>query len=981
MKFIPFLISIALVTTTAPAFSKNLNGSKSNYSTEAKNTNSKSVLDYEHFKLDNGLEVYLSKNSESPRFRAEIAVRAGSKMDPADATGIAHYLEHMLFKGTEKFGTVDYKKEKVLMDKIIATYDKRFKEKDEAKREELNKEINKLTVEASKYAVPNELDYLYSKMGGSGINAYTSDEETVYIVDLPKNKIEQWAMVESERFAKPVFRLFQSELETVYEEKNRALDNKERLIYEAVDSLMYKVHPYGTQTTLGTVEHLKNPSLTKMYEFYKKYYVPNNMAILLSGDIDIKKTKEVIKKYFSGWKKKDVPAFNPPKEAPLKGIQRKTVNYKGEEKVMLAFRTDNFKSKDKAALTLIDMLLDNGEAGLINLDLTDPQKVRAASSFTSFNDDYGAHYLSAIPKEGQSLEQAEKLLLDELEKIKKGNFDESVISGILISFEKGKKGGLESNSGRIDVMKEAFLRKSSVEEVMNFTEELKKITKKDIVRVANKYFTKSNYVSVYRVDKDYSFPKIEKPNLEKVALNTSQKSAFAKAVDALKSSPVSPKWVDYNKDFKVSSYAPGTLLYYTKNPLNDLFNLSISYDYGRKHNKNLCYVMNELNYAGVDKLSPEAVRKQLYKLGVDLNYSCGDYGFSMNLSGVDSQLEKGLEMGEKILWNAKLEEKHLKDLIQNNLKTREDKKKDVNTVRSALTQYIARDKESVYLDRHTKEELQKISVKEYAGMKKELLKQNFEVDYIGQLPMEKVESLVKKYHFPKTINVPLLNPRPFPPYKIVERHNKPVKIYFLDFKGAQAHINLLIPEGDVEPKKGLIASFFNEYFDGGMGAILFQEVREARALAYSTSAGYYSGGRLGDQDRFAGYIGTQADKTIEALKLFIDLIRNTPDSKKHFDTAKESLDNSYRTGYVNFRGIVGTVKYWGDLGYDQDPRKTDFNTLHKITPDNLKTFIKDKIAPKNLTFSIVGDKTKIDMNELAKIGEVEEITIDKLFTD
>jgi predicted Zn-dependent peptidase len=422
MKFIPFLISIALVTTTAPAFSKNLNGSKSNYSTEAKNTNSKSVLDYEHFKLDNGLEVYLSKNSESPRFRAEIAVRAGSKMDPADATGIAHYLEHMLFKGTEKFGTVDYKKEKVLMDKIIATYDKRFKEKDEAKREELNKEINKLTVEASKYAVPNELDYLYSKMGGSGINAYTSDEETVYIVDLPKNKIEQWAMVESERFAKPVFRLFQSELETVYEEKNRALDNKERLIYEAVDSLMYKVHPYGTQTTLGTVEHLKNPSLTKMYEFYKKYYVPNNMAILLSGDIDIKKTKEVIKKYFSGWKKKDVPAFNPPKEAPLKGIQRKTVNYKGEEKVMLAFRTDNFKSKDKAALTLIDMLLDNGEAGLINLDLTDPQKVRAASSFTSFNDDYGAHYLSAIPKEGQSLEQAEKLLLDELEKIKKGNF-------------------------------------------------------------------------------------------------------------------------------------------------------------------------------------------------------------------------------------------------------------------------------------------------------------------------------------------------------------------------------------------------------------------------------------------------------------------------------------------------------------------------------------------------------------------------------
>ncbi|MFN4150899.1 MAG: M16 family metallopeptidase, partial [Candidatus Sericytochromatia bacterium] len=320
-----------------------------------KENKNKTLLNYEKFELENGLKVFLAKNTESPRFTAHIAVNAGSKLDPADATGIAHYLEHMLFKGTEKIGTSDYAKEKVLLDKVNELYDKRFIEKDEKKREQLNKEINKLTVEASKYAIPNEIDSVYAKLGGDGLNAYTTPEETVYTVDLPKNRMEQWAKVESERFLRPVFRLFQPELETVYEEKNISLDNKSRILSEAVESTLYKVHPYGTQTTLGSVEHLKNPSLTKMYEFYNKYYVPNNMAIVISGDIDIAQTKELITKYFSSWKKREVPKFEPPQEKPLNGVEKVEVNYKAEEQGILAFRTVPFNHPDKPVLTLIDM--------------------------------------------------------------------------------------------------------------------------------------------------------------------------------------------------------------------------------------------------------------------------------------------------------------------------------------------------------------------------------------------------------------------------------------------------------------------------------------------------------------------------------------------------------------------------------------------------------------------------------------------------
>ena len=290
------------------------------------------------YQLDNGLTVYLTQNSEEPRFYAEVAVRAGSKHDPQDATGIAHYLEHMLFKGSQKIGTLDYEKEQVHLDRIEALYEQHFNETDPEKRAAIYAQINAENQLASAYAIPNELDRLYTAMGESGLNAHTWVEETVYKVELPANRLAQWAKIEAERFHEPVFRLFQTELETVYEEKNRSLDNKGRVIRKAVQEQFYKVHPYRV-TTLGTVEHLKNPSLERMYEFYHTYYVPNNMAIFISGDIDIDETIQLIDREFSLWERRELPQFPEYKEPAIDEVERVEVNYPGEEYVLLAFRT------------------------------------------------------------------------------------------------------------------------------------------------------------------------------------------------------------------------------------------------------------------------------------------------------------------------------------------------------------------------------------------------------------------------------------------------------------------------------------------------------------------------------------------------------------------------------------------------------------------------------------------------------------------
>src|SRR5437870_5547080 len=396
--------------------------------------NPKDPMAVQIYQLDNGLKVYLTENHETPRFEAQIAVRAGSKNDPPESTGLAHYLEHMLFKGTTRIGTLDYEKEKPHLDRILELYEQHFHETDPGKRKAIYAEINRESQAAAQYEIPNEMDKLYKAMGEEGLNAHTYHEETVYQVNLPANRLEPWAIIESERFLHPVFRLFQPELEIVYEEKNRTLDNKEAIIEFAVNKLLFKKHPYGQQTTIGEVEHLKNPSLKNMYEFFEKNYVPGNMAIVISGDIDAGKTIKLIDRYFSEWKAKAVPSPKSWDEKPLQGAERVTVRYKGEEYALLAFRTPGRNDPDAEALKLVDMILNNATAGLIDLNLNQQQKVRRAGSGPELNNDYGAEYLWGIPKKGQSLQEVEDLLLQQVGLIKQGKFEDWIMPAIIADF-------------------------------------------------------------------------------------------------------------------------------------------------------------------------------------------------------------------------------------------------------------------------------------------------------------------------------------------------------------------------------------------------------------------------------------------------------------------------------------------------------------------------------------------------------------------
>lgn len=925
------------------------------------------------FRLGNGLTVNITENHETPRFYAEIAVRAGSKNDPPETTGLAHYFEHLMFKGTDNMGTLDYAKEKPVLDRIAELYEKHRRANDPEKRKAIYAEIDQAAQEAAQYAVPNELDQIYKVLGGDDINAHTSLEETVYEVDLPVNCLRQWAFIESDRFQHPVFRLFPTELETVYEEKNRSLDDKDQILFTALNKLLFKKHPYGQHTTLGDPEHLKNPSIHNIENFFQKWYIPADMAISISGDINTDETIKIIDECFSALKSAEAPKQKNWKEKPLQGRESVTVEFEGEERVLLAFRTAPRSSADADALALLDMILDNANAGLINLNLNQQQKVRAAGAFPMPTNDFGVEYLYGVPKEGQTLEEVEKLLLEQIEILKQGGFEDWILPAIVNDFKKMEKTSLESNVSRVSMLTQAFIGYEPWDHAVDQIKRMEKITKEDIVRVAQKYF-QGNYVAGYRVDKPHEVTHVAKPELTKVNIDPARQSAFAAKVLAMPCAPIEPQFIDSAKDYQVAETPGGVTFYRAPNPINDVFSLNISVDFGGFEDNTIAAAVMLLEKSGTETYSPLELKKEWYKLGTDFGVSAGDNETVITLSGLDENFDASVALLMDVLRHPKSDDETLSQLKQIILTNRADAKKDPRSVSSALVQFNRFGKDSYFLRMLPEEPLKALTVDQLHAVTRKLLDYKHTVSYTGTLPMEAVQKSFAKYDLAEK---PLADP---PPYRYLKaRQPEKNEVYFFDKEMAQAHIRLEFGSMDYDPAYEPAIQLYNSYFSGGMAGIVFQELREARALAYVAGARYATGYRAKDQNLMLGVIQTQPDKAVEAVSAFVDLMDNLPNSPERFAIAREAIINQYRTGKVGFRGVIGAVRGWKRLGLEPDPRRGWFDAVQNSSLETVLEFQKQFIAGKPKLISIAGQSALVGLDKLAPIGSIRTVTLDDIF--
>ncbi|WP_240737375.1 M16 family metallopeptidase [Hymenobacter metallicola] len=950
------------------------------------------------YTLDNGLTVYLSDYDDAPRIQTYLAVRAGSKNDPSTATGLAHYLEHMVFKGTSKLGTQNWAAEKPELDKIEALYEVYRSKTDPAERKKLYHQIDSISSVAAKYAVANEYDKVMGAIGSKGSNAYTSVEQTVYQEDIPSNQLEKWAAIQSERLGELVPRLFHTELEAVYEEKNRGLDNDFSKEYEALNASLYRQHQYGTQTTIGTIQHLQNPSITEIKKYFGQYYVPNNVALCLSGDLDYDQTIRLIDQYFGKLQSKPVPAFVAAQEAPITAPVVKEVVGPDAENVMLGFRFPGAATHDALVLRMIDKILTNGQAGLIDLNLNQQQRVLQAASFTDINNDYSSHVLYATPRQGQTLPQVRDLLLGQLELVKKGSFPDWLIPAIINNEKLQRTKSYESNEARAGAFVAAFVSRQSWKDVLQQYEDFGKITKEEVLRVANQYYG-PGYALIYKkTGKDTSTPKVVKPAITPVPVNREVASGFYKEVVSKPSPELQPVFVDYKKDIQEFKLASGVPVYYTRNTENELFNLYYILDLGTNNDPKLGLAADYLQYLGTDKFTAAQLQQEFYKLGCSFGVSSGQDRVYVSLSGLDSNFEPALQLFESLLANPKPDAKALKDMVDGVLKARKDAKLNKQVILTqAMLSYAKYGPKNPFTSQLSEKELRALKPTDLTALTKKLTSYQHRVLYYGPRAIESgpnkaAQAQVLRDHHgivptdkgvAETLNTLHQTPAkltPVPANKdFAEQPLKDRKVYWVDYNMVQAEI-LFLTRGDVYDKALVpTVSLYNEYFGGGMGSIVFQELRESKALAYSASSRYANADKLGRSNYNLSYIGTQSDKLGEAMAGMETLLNDLPVAEANLQIAKQSIRNSIATERITKSDILFSYERAKRLGLDYDLRRDVYEQTQNMSFDDLKKFQQAKVKGQSQTILVIGSKDRLNFKELAKYGQVQQLTLKEIF--
>ncbi|MFT6948520.1 MAG: zinc protease [Vicingaceae bacterium] len=927
------------------------------------------------YTLDNGLKVYLSVNEEAPRVQTSIAVRAGSKNDPSTATGLAHYLEHMLFKGTDVYGTLDFSKEGPLLIEIDSLYEVYRGTTDEAIRTELYAQIDSVSNLASTFAIANEYDKMVSQMGAKGTNAYTSQEETVYINDIPTNQLEKWLNLEAERFRNPQLRLFHTELEAVYEEKNRSLDSDGSIAFETLMDNLYPTHQYGQQTTIGTIDHLKNPSLTEIKKYFNTYYVPNNMAICLAGDINPDSVIQQIKMHFGSFESKEVPIFEVAQEAPIATPIIKSVTGPDAEFMYMAYRFEGVDTRESQMIQLCDMILANSTAGIIDLNLNQAQAVQRASSFTYILTDYSAHMLTGSPKQGQTLEEVKDLLLAQIDSLQAGAFPDWLPEACINDLKLGKIRQFDSNRGRTSMMVDAFVQRRDWSDAVAEIDALKKFSKEDIITFANEKY-KDNYIAVYKkTGEKENDVAVVKPKITPVSVNREDASPFLTKVTGMKFDPIQPRFLDYAADINQTELANGTKVRTVKNETNGLFSLYYLFDMGKNNNSKIDLALDYLPFLGTSKYSPSEIQQEFYKIGCDFSVFANDERSYIIMNGLDENFDKGIKLFEHLLEDANAEKEALVNMVANVMKSRSDAKLSKrNILFGAMQSYAQYGSNSPYKNILSEEALNNLDADALVALIKDLNNFQHRVLYYGPRSEEELVSALNDNHrMPESMKaIPAA-------IEFVEQDNEGTKVYVVDYDMKQAEIMMLSKKEMYNPKTVAAAAIFNEYFGGGMGSIVFQEMRESKALAYSVYSVYRSPGDSSKSHYTMAYIGTQADKLAEAMTGMTDLLNNMPESEKSFELAKNAALEKIRTERITKASKIFNYETALKRGVDHDLRKDIYDAIPNMTMEDLKAFHQEYVQGGDYNIMVIGKKDGLDMDALKNYGPVSMLSLEDVF--
>ena len=939
------------------------------YQSQAEDLNALKVKEY---RLENGLTVWLNEDHSQPKVFGAVVVKAGAKDCPD--TGIAHYFEHMMFKGTDRIGTLDYESEKVLLDSIAMKYDELAMTEDTAARARLQKEINELSIRSSEYVIPNEFNRLINRFGGSGLNAATSYDATIYFNTFSPQYMVQWAEINSERLINPVFRLFQSELETVYEEKNMYGDFIGGQVMDTLMARYFGPHPYA-YPIIGSTKNLKNPRLTEMHKFFEDYYVASNMALILSGDFDAQQVMPILEKAFSRIRSGNAPKQEKVMLPPFNGRETMKVKFPIPfiKAMGLGFRGVSANHEDQVALNIAVNLLNNSN-GTGYLDkLMVEHKLMGALAINESMNEAGILAVAIMPKLLiQSYSSAEKMVWDEINRVKNGDFSDEMFNSLKLEQKRQYASSLENIDSRATIMMNLFSQGKSWNDYLNEVARIESITKEDVVRVAQKYFS-NNYLCVTKSTGKYPKDNLPKPAFSPVVpRNADASSSYAKQLEKIPEQQVAPRIIDFEKDVKTSKLTPLVTLYTTPNPLNDIFTLNISYGIGALEQPELMQLTNYLQLLGTESLSFEQFRSRLQSIGSTLAFDVTPDAFVMKVTGFDNHIDETMKLVGDFIRHAKADDKKLRQIVDDAKVSEKAFFKSGDNVASALLEQVKYGDQSRYLRKLSLSQIKKLKGKDMLAIYDKVRSVQCDLHYCGTLPVEKVIGTIRQ-HLPLERTTVASNS---PYYRELKQYDRPT-VFFIDMPDMAQSIVYGYVKGDpVDDKASRHASqLFSVYFGGDMSSLMFQEIREFRSFAYRTSGRYQlpNHAHKGTAGSFTAMLSTQSDKTLDALGVLDSLIREMPLKPERMEAVKQTLVNRINNDYPPFRNLSEKVASARMEGFDRDPAEEFLRDIATMDMQDISRFYREQISGRPVVYVIAGNRKHIDMKKLAEYGTIIKV--------
>jgi len=935
------------------------------------------------YTLDNGLTVYLWPDANQPDVTGVVAVRAGSIDEPPEYTGLAHYLEHVLFKGTNKIGALDWEKEKPHYERIIQLYDEYSEASDPLVRADLETKINEESLLAAQYTNTSEFSNLVEGMGGEGLNAGTSYDMTVFYNNFPTYQLEKWLDLYSERLINPVFRSFQAELENVFEEYNMYQDNNNTQISQFLFSHLYEGHPYE-RDIIGSPEDLKNPRLSKLIEFYNTWYVPSNMALILVGNFDPESAKPLIESRFGRLKGKSTPERPSYTEVDFS----KNPDYKAKlgysPSVIWGYKGVPVGHKDEFLLDFCASLLSNSmNTGFLD-KITLDGDVQLASATVDSRRDQGRFLIQAIPyydanqRVYDSNKATEKIVMEQVDKLKDGNIEDWLIESVKNSELRNYEMMLENPASKVSMLRMMYIYNLPLDYFTRMPEKIKAITKADIQQIAKQYID-AGHVTVSIEVGTPKKNKLKKPDIKPIDQPKGKSSAYA---DYLKAIPVKPVPEVYNNfsDVETLNLYDKVKLHYSTNPMNDYFSVTLKYGIGKKEMPKLKYAAGLMNSAGImPDMDAQSVRRKFSELNATCTYRVTDDYFYIDLLGMESNLEEICGLMTRQTLMPKLDEKQLNRVVGNEISTRlmfEEKNADL--LGNALLEYALYDKESDYIDRLTLEDVYYLTIGELTGEIIRATNYSLDIHYVGKRPLTEVTEVLKA-------NLPLKEGVKESESPIVEDlvdYDKQT-IYLLSNSDAQqAKIYFYVKGFDYSIANDVEIDAFNQYFSGGFNGLVMNEIRENSSMAY-TAVGYVSTPPVQNKNTyFLGYVGTQPDKVADAVDLYLELLNDMPLHPERIDNIKTYLKQSALTTKPPFRTKSQRFADWEKLGYTDDPAKLNMGEINNLTFDQIQNFYEKNIKGKPIAIIIMGDRKLIDTKQIEqKHGKITRLNSKQLFSE